>query len=124
MDAGKGHGSAGPAKGPAAAETAADRSREALAAIESRIRKTEGFSTAAGRSLRRDPTGKGLGTEVGRAAALRRLRRLALVVLVLAAFLVLVPPFTWPIRGRVSSDFFFRRSPIRRSSSTSNSTRA
>jgi murein DD-endopeptidase MepM/ murein hydrolase activator NlpD len=50
----------------------------------------------------------------GKRAALvggRSVTVLALALAVLVAF----PPFTWPLRGRVSSEFFFRQRPDSRS---------
>lgn len=84
------------------------RDRETLASIEAQIRRAGDFSRAAGRSLRRSNLSAAPST---RAVRGRTLRRLGLALLVLCLALVLVPPFTWPIRGRVSSGFFFRHSP-------------
>jgi murein DD-endopeptidase MepM/ murein hydrolase activator NlpD len=38
-------------------------------------------------------------------------RRLAAALFLTLAFLVALPPYAWPIRGRVSSAFFFRHKP-------------
>jgi murein DD-endopeptidase MepM/ murein hydrolase activator NlpD len=43
--------------------------------------------------------------------AARRGRRLATAFAVAFLVLIAVPPFTWPIRGRVTSPFFFRQKP-------------
>jgi len=88
-----------------------ERDRETLASIEAQIRRAGDFSKAAGRSLRRRPSVPAPGTKAATAKAPRILRRLGLALLVLFVVLVLVPPFTWPIRGCVSSGFFFRHSP-------------
>lgn len=88
----------------------AERSKATLAALEAQVRRAGAFSKASERSLRRDPSGDGLATAKpsrGRILA----RRLGIAALVLSLALVLVPPFAWPIRGQVSSGFFFRHSP-------------
>jgi hypothetical protein len=91
-----------------------ERDRETLASIEAQIRRAGDFSKVAGRSLRRGKAGTPPAATPAKARIPRRLRclrRLGLALLVLCLALVLVPPFTWPIRGRVSSGFFFRHSP-------------
>jgi len=88
-----------------------ERDRETLASIEAQIRRAGDFSKAAGRNLRRRPAKASAPAKAAAARAPRLLRRLGLALLVLCVALVLVPPFTWPIRGSVSSGFFFRHSP-------------
>jgi len=88
-----------------------ERDRETLASIEAQIRRAGDFSKAAGRSLRRGKAKAMPAAKAATARGPRLLRRLGLALLVLGLALVLVPPFTWPIRGRVSSGFFFRHSP-------------
>jgi murein DD-endopeptidase MepM/ murein hydrolase activator NlpD len=57
---------------------------------------------AASRSIRR---------RAGLKTALRWTRYLILGLAATILFLVVVPPFSWPIRGRVSSGFFLRLKP-------------
>jgi len=96
---------------PGTSDSAAERSRETLASLEAQIRRAGDFSKAAGRSLRRRPAATSPSTKPASGKTPRILRRLGLALLVLFVVLVLVPPFAWPIRGRVSSGFFFRHSP-------------
>lgn len=88
-----------------------DRDRETLASIKAQIRRAGDLSKAAGRNPRRRTAASSAPAKSAKPGAQRILRRLGLALLVLCVALVLVPPFTWPIRGRVSSGFFFRHSP-------------
>jgi murein DD-endopeptidase MepM/ murein hydrolase activator NlpD len=53
-----------------------------------------------------------MGTKAAREGRKHRAsRRLAALLFISLALLVALPPFAWPIRGRVSSGFFFRHKP-------------
>jgi murein DD-endopeptidase MepM/ murein hydrolase activator NlpD len=92
-----------------AAEDAAARSAAALKAMDDQIRKASSFSKATTRSLARDPAGKTL--HPGAKGRLGLAPQLALVLLVAALASVALPPFSWPIRGRITSGWAFRLKP-------------